>query len=77
MLARDGGVLLINAEGRFRDVRCRPLAVAPGLVHLAKRIRNARFVPLAIEVAFWDERRPNLLLRFGESISARDGRQAP
>ena len=70
VLARDDGLLLVNAEGRFRDVRDRPLQVAPGLAHLAKRVPNARFVPLALEYAFWDERRPNLLLRFGDSIPA-------
>ncbi len=70
VLARDDGLLLVNAEGRFRDVRDRPLQVAPGLTHLAKLAPDARFVPLAIEYAFWDERRPNLFLRFGEGISA-------
>ena len=70
VLALNDGLLVVNAEGRFRDVRDRPLHVAPGLAHLAKRVPAARFVPLAIEYAFWDERRPNLLLRFGEPILA-------
>lgn len=70
VLALENGLLIVNAEGRFRDVRDRPLEVASGLVHLAKRAPAARFVPLAIEYAFWDERRPNLLLRFGEPILA-------
>ena len=69
VLGRDDGLLFMNAEGRFRDVRERPLQVAPGLVHLAKRVPTTRFVPLAIEYAFWDERRPNLLLRFGEPVA--------
>ena len=75
VLALDDGLLLINAEGRFRDIRDRPLAVAPGLAHLAKRAPAARFVPLAIELTFWDERRPNLLLRFGDAILSQDIRQ--
>lgn len=70
VLKLQDGLLLVNAEGRFRDVRERPLQVAAGLMHLAKRAPNARFVPLAIEYTFWDERRPNLLLRFGEPIAA-------
>ncbi len=70
VLGRDDGLLLMNAEGRFRDVRERPLQAAPGLTHLARRVPAARFVPLAIEYAFWDERRPNLLLRFGEPVAA-------
>ena len=70
VLAREDGLLLVNAEGRFRDVRERPVGVAPGLAHLARWAPDARFVPLAIEYAFWNERRPNLLLRFGEAIEA-------
>ena len=73
---RDDGLLLVNAEGRFRDVRQRPIQVAPGLAHLAKWAPAAQFTPLAIEYAFWDERRPNLLLRFGEPVSAQDVRDA-
>ena len=69
VLGLEDGLLLVNAEGRFRDVRERPLQVAPGLAHLARRVPAASFVPLAIEYAFWDERRPNLLLRFGEPVS--------
>ncbi len=76
VLGRDDGVLLVNAEGRFRDVRERPVAVAPGLAHLARWTPAARFAPLAIEYAFWDERRPNLLLRFGEAVSAEAVRTA-
>ena len=57
-------------RGRFRDVRERPIRPMPGLAHLARRIPEATFVPLAIDYAFWNERRPNLLLRFGEPIRA-------
>ena len=71
VLTETEGAVLINAEGHFADVRARPLAIAPGIAHLARRVPEATFVPLAIEYAFWDERRPNVLLRFGEPISAR------
>ncbi len=70
VLGLEDGLLLVNAEGRFRDVRDRPLQVAGGLAHLARWAPAARFAPLAIEYAYWDERRPNLLLRFGETVSA-------
>ncbi len=70
VLGLEDGLLLVNAEGRFRDVRERPLQVAAGLAHLARWAPAARFAPLAIEYAFWDERRPNLLLRFGEAVPA-------
>lgn len=69
VLSLPDGLLLVNAEGRFRDVRERPLQMAPGLAHLAKRMPSAHFVPLAIEYVLWDERRPNILLRFGEPLA--------
>ena len=72
VLAEPDGILLVNAEARFNDVRTRPLAVLPGIAHLAKRLPAITFVPLAIEYVFWDERRPNLLLRFGRPVAARD-----
>ena len=71
VLNLEDGLLLVNAEGRFRDVRDRPLQVAAGRAHLARWAPAARFIPLAVEYAFWDERRPNLLMRFGETVSAR------
>ena len=76
VLGLEDGLLLVNAEGRFRDVRERPLQVAAGLAHLARWAPTARFAPLAIEYAFWDERRPNLLLRFGEALAAEAVRTA-
>ncbi len=71
VLTQTDGAILLNGEGHFADVRARPLAIAPGIAHLAKRVPEATFVPLAIEYAFWDERRPNVLLHFGEAIPAR------
>ena len=70
VLKQTDGAILINAEGHFADIRARPLTIAPGIAHLARRVPDATFVPLAIEYAFWDERRPNVLLRFGEAIPA-------
>ena len=63
-------VLFVAAEGRFRDVRDRPIRLMPGLAHLARRMPGATFVPLAIDYCLWNERRPNLLLRFGAPMSA-------
>ena len=70
VLEAPDALLYVVAEGRFRDVRERPIRPMPGLAHLARRIPEATFVPLAIDYAFWNERRPNLLLRFGEPIRA-------
>ena len=70
ILMRPDGLLLVNIEGRFRDVRARPLSPMPGLAHLARRMPTATFVPMALDYVFWSERRPNLLLTFGAPIRA-------
>lgn len=70
VLEEPDALLYVAAEGRFRDVRERPIRPMPGLAHLARRVPEATFVPLAIDYAFWNERRPNLLLRFGKPIPA-------
>ncbi len=67
-LARPGGMLCITAEGEFTDPRARPIRLRPGLAHLARRAPNAVFLPLALEYAFWNESRPEALLRFGKPV---------
>jgi 1-acyl-sn-glycerol-3-phosphate acyltransferase len=64
--------MIIAAQGRFVDVRERPLDLQPGLAHLPDIADDIIFVPLAIEYAFWLERQPEALLRFGPSMSAHD-----
>jgi 1-acyl-sn-glycerol-3-phosphate acyltransferase len=68
----DGGVLWITPQGRFVDARSRPLHFQPGMATLAARISSSlpecRLLPLAIEYPFWDERNPEVLLRFGEPL---------
>ena len=70
LLDRPEGLLLVTAQGRFADVRERPVQLRPGLAHLAQRRPDATFVPLALDYAFWDERQPELLMRFGPPIPA-------
>lgn len=65
---KSGGVLWITPQGRFADVRERPVTFKPGLATLALRCPEATLVPLAIEYTFWNERLPEALLRFGPSI---------
>jgi 1-acyl-sn-glycerol-3-phosphate acyltransferase len=65
----SGGVLWITPQGRFADVRDRPLGFKPGLAALAGRVKDGCTVlPLAIEYTFWDERLPETLLHFGEVV---------
>ena len=64
-------LLAITPQSRFVDVRERPLRFAPGLGHLAARIKQAAFVPFAVEYVFWEERLPEILIRFGEPLEIR------
>lgn len=62
----------ITPEGRFADVRDHSTPLMPGLPHLCRRLNNGWVVPLAMEYAFWDERLPNCLARFGPPIAIAD-----
>lgn len=68
ILSSENASVWITPEGRFCDVRDLSLPLMPGLSHLAARVPNVLFVPLAIEYCFWDEPRPLILVRFGRGI---------
>ena len=68
-ILRDANSLLvITPQGRFADVRERPVRFAAGLGHLAARVERAVFLPMAVEFVFWEERLPEILVRFGEPV---------
>jgi len=69
------GVVWITPQGRFADARA-PLVFKPGLGALAVRTPGATLLPLAIEYSFWDERLPEVLLRFGEPVRIAAGATA-
>jgi len=69
----NGGVVWITPQGRFVDLRERPLGFKPGLGALAARTPGALLIPLAIEYTFWDERLPETLLRFGKPVQLAEG----
>jgi 1-acyl-sn-glycerol-3-phosphate acyltransferase len=70
ILARPGAVLWITAQGRFQDVRVRPLGLRPGVARLAELAPDALFVPLALEYAFWEERGAEAFAAFGPALTA-------
>ncbi len=70
LFAKPDTMLWVTAEGRFTDPRARPLVLRPGISHLAAGGGEVAFVPLAIEYCFWNEKRPELLVRFGEVTHA-------
>ncbi|TGD93439.1 lysophospholipid acyltransferase family protein [Methylobacterium nonmethylotrophicum] len=72
ILDRPGRVLWITAQGRFSDVRERPLGLRPGVARLAELAPDALFVPLALDYAFWDERGAEGCAAFGPGLPGRD-----
>jgi hypothetical protein len=53
--------LWITAQGRFADPRV-PIRLRPGAAAVAARMPGAQVVSLAIEYAFWQERRPEIFV---------------
>ena len=72
ILSQPGRVFWVTAQGRFTDVRQRPLNLRSGVGHLAARLDRGFIVPLALEYAFWSERSPEALARFGEPLAIAD-----
>nr|WP_238247493.1 lysophospholipid acyltransferase family protein [Methylobacterium persicinum] len=72
ILARPGATIWITAQGRFQDVRVRPLGLRPGVARLAELAPDTLFVPLALEYAFWDERGAEAFAAFGPALSGAD-----
>jgi len=73
ILSDPGSILWITAEGEFTDPRRRPIQLRPGIAHLARRVPGAVILPLAIEYTFWNESKPETLVRFGPPIESGGG----
>lgn len=65
ILAQPGNALWLTPQARFADVRERPIHFKGGLGHLPRLIPGSVFIPVAIEYTFWEERLPEILVRFG------------
>jgi 1-acyl-sn-glycerol-3-phosphate acyltransferase len=72
ILSQPNHVFWVTAQGRFTDVRQRPLDLRSGVGHLAARLPDGWVVPLALEYSFWTERTPEALARFGEPLRIAD-----
>jgi len=70
VLSTPNTALWVSAEGHFADVRERPVALRPGVAHLAARMPELLLLPVALEYAFWDQPKPEALVRCGEPIDA-------
>jgi hypothetical protein len=67
LLTQNRTGLAMTAQGQFADGRNRPLALKRGLSQLLRRNPAARAIPIALEYVFWNERLPEILVRFGDS----------
>lgn len=76
VLRRERAGLVMTAQGRFADVRQRPLGLKRGLSRLLQRNPTAGAIPLAVEYVFWNERLPEVLVRLGDSPVTASGRSA-
>jgi 1-acyl-sn-glycerol-3-phosphate acyltransferase len=72
ILSSPKRALWITAQGRFGDVRERPLALKPGVARLVELAPHCTILPLAIEYGFWLERGAEAFLAFGAPMSGRD-----
>jgi 1-acyl-sn-glycerol-3-phosphate acyltransferase len=66
-------MLVFTPEGKFSDVRKRPLELRRGLASLIAKLKTVTVVPLAIEYTLWDEKRPEILACWGEPVLIADG----
>jgi hypothetical protein len=55
----------LTPQARFADARELPARLKAGIGHLSRLAPEIGFVPVAIEYSFWEERLPEILVRFG------------
>ncbi len=72
ILSQPDRALWITAQGRFSDVRERPIGVKPGVARLPELAPGCVVLPLAIEYAFWQERGAEACIAFGPPMRGRD-----
>ena len=72
ILSEPNRVFCVTAQGRFTDVRERPLALRAGVGHLAARLTRGTVLPVGLEYTFWTERTPEALVRVGEPLRIAD-----
>lgn len=68
LLKNPQTILWLTPAGRFHDIR-EPAPFMNGLSHLVDSEFPGIALPMAIEYTFWNERFPELLVRFGDPVS--------
>jgi 1-acyl-sn-glycerol-3-phosphate acyltransferase len=72
ILSSPNRALWVTAQGRFSDVRERPLGLKPGVARLPELAPDCTVIPLAIEYGFWLERGAEGFIGFGKPMLGRD-----
>jgi len=72
ILSAPDRALWITAQGRFSDVRERPLGLKPGVARLVELAPGCTVLPLAIEYGFWLERGAEAFIAFGQPMRGSD-----
>lgn len=72
ILARDDAAIWVAAQGRFMDVRARPLDLKPGISRLVEIAPHAQYIPVAIEYDFWEQRGGEAFVAYGDVLSGAD-----
>jgi 1-acyl-sn-glycerol-3-phosphate acyltransferase len=70
ILQQEDSVLWLTPQSRFADARERPVRFKQGIGHLPGYAKGVCFIPVAIEYVFWEERLPEILVRFGKPHEA-------
>jgi len=73
VLQDPDATLALTPQGRFVDVRERPVVFAAGLAHLLMADPSRRAIPVALEYTHWTERLPEALVGFGRPLACREG----
>jgi 1-acyl-sn-glycerol-3-phosphate acyltransferase len=76
ILERKDAVLWITPQGRFADVRERPVNFESGLANLLVRAPRCTVIPMAMEYVHWEERTPEALVKIGEPVMVGGGMSA-
>ena len=72
ILSSPNRSLWVTAQGRFGDVRERPLGLKPGVARLPEIAPDCIVLPLAIEYGFWLERGAEAFIAFGKPMRGSD-----
>ena len=73
VLNRTDAAFWVTVQGRFTDVRVRPIELQAGVAHLVRGSSRVVVLPVALEYAFWVDRKPEAFACVGDPIFVEGG----